>query len=167
MSKEIEHKYLVDRIALNSYLANHPPHNTKVIEQAYIGSSTAWSSRVRIVDNKTEAELTIKSATPELVRDEFTYSIPVNDAKAIYSKSHLKVGKNRLLITYEGRLWEVDLFHDDDLVLAETEKTHAKERIKIPPFCTENVTGVAAYYNENIAQRLFNKATMAVIENRA
>jgi adenylate cyclase len=53
--------------------------------------------------------------------------------------------------------WEVDVFsgENDGLVIAEVELQHERQRIELPPWVGEEVTGQPQYYNGSLAQRPF------------
>ena len=59
------------------------------------------------------------------------------------------IDKQRYIVPYSGKVWEVDEFSSPDagLVVAEVELTSVDEEFDIPPFIGEEVTGDPRYYN--------------------
>lgn len=68
-----------------------------------------------------------------------------------------RIRKRRHLVPDGALLWEVDVFLDRDLVLAEVELTHVDQLVVIPtwlaPFVVRDVTNEPAYLNSVMAQR--------------
>ena len=68
-----------------------------------------------------------------------------------------RIRKRRHLIGDGALVWEVDVFLDRDLVLAEVELTHVDQLVVIPswlaPFVVRDVTNEVAYLNSVMAQR--------------
>ncbi|MNN89390.1 hypothetical protein D3C81_2072040 [compost metagenome] len=62
------------------------------------------------------------------------------------------IAKTRLTVLIDGKVWEIDAFHDDNegLVVAEIELTSVDEPIKLPAWITKEVTGDPKYYNSNL-----------------
>lgn len=69
---------------------------------------------------------------------------------------HARVRKNRHIIPDGSRLWEIDVFFDRPLVLAEIELGSENEEVHIPnwltPYLIREVTGEVAYFNSSLAQ---------------
>ena len=148
MAQEIERKFLVKD---NSFLAMAIRVDT--ITQGYLSVSNPC---VRIRLRNQDAYITIKggSSADGLVRDEWEYSIPYEDAQAMLKECASRtITKRRHLVLYNGRMWEVDVFSDryEGLVLAEIELECADEVVELPPFLGKEVTGNPIYYNAYMA----------------
>ncbi len=147
MAIEIEHKYLVKDCSFIEL--SH--HSTNII-QGYISRNKNSTVRVRITYDK--AFITLKGKTHQNGRSEFEYQIPIEDAQQIASElcNNIVISKTRYYCTYDGKLWEIDMFHDalDGLIIAEIELTDNNEPYTLPPFIGENVTNIPQYYNSNL-----------------
>ena len=96
MGKEIERKFLVDKSRLPNNL-----EGTKYT-QGYISITDSGIVRVRIKGDI--AVITIKSAGLGIIRDEFEYQIPMDDAKSLLELFNDGViYKTRYEIDYEGK----------------------------------------------------------------
>ena len=129
MGKEIERKFLVDKSRLPNNL-----EGTKYT-QGYISITDSGIVRVRIKGDI--AVITIKSAGLGIIRDEFEYQIPMDDAKSLLELFNDGViYKTRYEIVYEGKKWEIDQFHKENegLWIAEIELQFENESSEIPKY---------------------------------
>lgn len=153
MAKEIERKFLVrdDSFKIGAISEKH-------IIQGYLSTEVRATIRVRIVDGS--AVLTVKGKNDGVVRDEWEYPIPVDDAREMLQRlsTGTLIDKVRYIVEYEGKRWEVDSFRSPlpGLVVAEIELSSPEEEFAIPPFIGEEVTGDPAYYNSTIARMGMN-----------
>lgn len=151
MGLEIERKFLVRTLPLVTEIRR------SFIDQAYL--STAPQSVVRVrsesfrdVDDR-YVELgfiTVKGLSRGATRPEYEYLIPHSDAVAMISNmSQHRVRKTRIYTPYDGRTWEVDVFHDDNqgLITAEIELENEHSVISIPPWVDTELTHDARYSN--------------------
>ena len=154
MGIEIERKFLVSSDGWRA-----AAHDVLPIAQGYINDLGAMdrgeqkaSVRVRLQGDT--AFLNMKSRELGHTRQEFDYSIPVDDARALLA---LCVGgvidKRRHLVRHAGHLWEVDEFLGDNagLVVAEIELASAGEAFELPDWAGREVTDHARYYNLALA----------------
>lgn len=148
----IERKFIVNRPILDNYLTQNPPTSVTRITQGFIADSNDWSVRIRFVSNKTGAELSIKSQKDDDGYDFYTYSIPYADGERILKDCSDTIVKDRLLIPYGGKLWEIDIFSSHALSLCQVDTEHHEE-MTLPPFVGEEVTDNIEYNNINIAKR--------------
>lgn len=140
MGKEIERKFLVKD-------CSYKKEATGIVEikQGYLSSNSEAVVRVRIKGHK--GYLTVKSLTIGIVRSEWEYEIPVEDAEEM-----LKLCKPGSIIEkhrYNCGRWEIDEFHGrfEGLVIAEIELESDEEHIELPEYVGEEVTGQKEYYN--------------------
>lgn len=151
MGKEVERKFLV---RCDSF-RNEAQCNVR-IKQGYFSISTAdCTIRIRITNE--QAWITIKSASTHhgVIRNEWEYPIPLNDAEAMFKTLPLNavIEKVRYYVPYCGRMWEVDCFEGSlqPLIVAEIELNHEHETFEKPHWLGEEVTGMAEYYNAVLA----------------
>jgi len=152
---EIERKFIVNKI-LWQELNN--PVNAIFIQQAYLSTDPKCSVRIRITDNK--ALITIKGETKGISREEFEYSVPLNDGLEIIQLAGTPVLiKRRYVISYQGYNWEVDEFDGDNegLILAEVELDADTENPEWPDWIDKEVTGDPRYFNLQLAINPINQ----------
>lgn len=145
MSTEIERKFLVRSDSWKRLVvAKHH------IRQGYIAVGPPTAIRVRVVD-AVKANLNIKKATLDIVRSEFEYAIPSEDAHDMLQ--HLCCGtvieKTRHVVPDGEFRWEIDVFHgaNEGLVLAEIEIPHVSAAIPTPDWLGDEVSGDPRYLN--------------------
>ena len=147
MPLEIERKFLVDAKKLVKLKLT----GGERISQGYLSTDANKVVRVRIKKNR--GFLTIKSANIGIVRQEFEYEIPVNDAEEILKLCAPNLLKKvRYKIDYAGHVWEIDIFEGRHagLILAEVEINSLDEFVKIPDWVGEEVSNNPKYFNSNL-----------------
>lgn len=147
MGKEIERKFLVTD---ESYKAMAVEKHR--IVQGYISRRKEGTVRVRIYD--TSGFLTVKGANDGIVRNEWEYQVPVNDAEKMLEnvcEGH-PLEKVRWIVDYQGFRWEIDEFGGRlaPLVVAEVELDEDGVIPPLPPFVGREVSGDPQYYNSNL-----------------
>ncbi len=145
--KEIERKFLV----ISEDFKDIAISKTE-IKQWYLNRDKDRTVRVRVRDNN--AFLTIKGRNHGIVRDEFEYSIPVDDALSMLPMAEGSViEKTRYIADFAGHLWEIDEFHGSHqgLILAELELSSPDEAFDLPPFIGEEVSDDPRYFNSSLA----------------
>ena len=146
MALEIERKYLVDLEKITTL------ENGIRIKQGYLSTNKDAVVRVRVKNDK--AYLTIKGSNSGIVRLEFEYEIPLNEANEMLEKLCQKpvIDKTRYIINHENHTWEVDVFYGDNdgLVVAEVELSSEDEAINLPLWVKEEVSHDDRYYNSNL-----------------
>lgn len=147
MNKEIERKFLVNKEKWSKL--NKP--KAENIRQGYLLNDYEKTIRIRIKDNK--AFLTLKSSREGDSRSEYEYEIPENDANELMKKFTSKViVKKRYKINYDGKIWEVDEFLEENsgLLMAEIELENEYEKFEKPEWIEKEVTQDEKYYNSNL-----------------
>ncbi|MGB5768999.1 MAG: CYTH domain-containing protein [Crocosphaera sp.] len=149
MTIEIERKFLLKNDNWR-FLATG-----KVYRQGYILTEDKITTiRVRIIG--TDAYLTIKSKTEGISRNEFEYSIPLEDAEIMLNTlcNRPLIEKIRYKVIQEELVWEVDEFQGENegLILAEVELKDENQTINLPDWVGEEVTYDSRYYNVNLAK---------------
>ena len=148
MAFEIERKFLVKSDAWRGLA--EPVR----MRQGYVATKDGTTFRVRIVGDK--AFLTLKDHAVGLVRHEFEYPIPRDDAETILNTMCGElVEKNRYRIPAKepGLFWEVDEFFGANapLVTAEIELPDEKTVVELPDWIGIEVTNGHRYKNNNLA----------------
>jgi len=152
MGKEIERKFLIDQQKWD--ILDKPAG--KLFRQGYLLTDKDKTIRVRATE--TMGFLTIKGQTVGATRLEFDYEIPLNEAIELLDNfSQSELSKTRYDITFEGKLWEVDVFSGDNqgLIVAEIELESEDEAFSLPDWINEEVTHEAKYYNSNLTENPF------------
>jgi adenylate cyclase len=152
MGKEIERKYLVRGDAWRE-LAQGVRYR-----QGYLSTVKERTVRVRTVDDR--GYLTIKGVTIGATRREFEYDIPADDAASLLELCEQPlVEKVRYKIPFGGLTWEVDEFEgaNQGLIVAECELSSEDQRIELPPWIGNEVTGDPRYFNSNLIAHPFTK----------
>ena len=146
MAVEIERKFLVDANILTAQILTGGEN----ISQGYLSSEPARTVRVRIKGDK--AFITIKSATVGIVRKEFEYEIPIDDAAELLKLCENVLEKIRYKVDYAGHTWEVDVFGGRlaGLILAEVELSAADEVAELPKWIDKEVSDDPRYFNSNL-----------------
>lgn len=152
MGTEIERKFLVHGDAWKSLGAG-----TRM-RQGYLSTDPERVVRVRVEGDV--ATLTIKGRSVGATRGEWEYAIPLAEAEELLTMLCLRplVEKIRYRVEYEGMLWEVDQFLDDNdgLVVAEIELTTEDQVFVKPQWVGDEVTDDARYYNANLLRHPFS-----------
>jgi len=143
MATEIERKYLV-----------------KGDEWRKLGKGTMYrQGYVRTIDDK--GYLTIKGITTGATRLEFEYEIPVKDANQMLDElcERPLIEKTRYVVEYGGLTWEIDEFagENEGLILAEVELSSEGQKIELPDWIGEEVTGDPRYFNSNLIKHPFTR----------
>lgn len=150
MSREIERKFLLKSDAWRGRAVG------VAYRQGYLSTVPERTVRVRIAGD--HAFLTVKGRTTHHSRSEFEYPVPVADAEQMLSLCEGPlVEKTRYEIPHAGKTWQVDEYHGDNrgLIFAEVELTAEDERVEIPEWIGEEVSGDPRYYNSNLAKHPF------------
>jgi len=120
--------------------------------QGYLSTDPDRVVRVRLAGD--QAWLTIKNRAVDLVRAEFEYPIPKDDAVILLDQLCLGplIDKTRYRISHAGHIWEVDEFHGENggLVLAEIELARPDEPFERPVWLGDEVSGDPRYGNSSL-----------------
>ncbi len=145
MAMEIERKFLVTgfgwRDADPTYYC-----------QGYLNRDKYRTVRVRIAGDS--GVLTVKGLITGASREEYEYSIPLEDAQGLLALCDGPVvEKNRRVIKHCGLNWEIDEFLGDNqgLVIAEVELVSEHQEFEIPEWVGREVTEDARYFNSNLS----------------
>jgi adenylate cyclase len=153
MSFEIERKFLLRGDGWRGLVTKQT-----TIRQAYLGSTSKSSTRIRIRDDGT-ATLTIKSRPSDLRRLELEYPIPVLQAEALMQlREGSVIEKIRHVVPYGGLEWEIDVFSGENLglIIAEVELKDVDQAVEMPDWVGREVTAQPQYYNSFLVQQPFS-----------
>lgn len=146
MAKEIERKFLLRGVTIPL-----PDSATTVhIKQAYILAKQDKQVRVRILDGVVGSLCVKYTGGP--VRDEFEYSIPVEDAQVMFDNSTQRLEKKRISFQEGGAHYDIDEF-PNGISFVEVEFSsleHMNSWVK-PGWLGEDVTHRSDYSNIVIA----------------
>jgi adenylate cyclase len=148
MGIEIERKFLLKNEDWTSLVTE-----SRVIKQGYLqtGMEAAQKSSVRIRISNDDANINIKSLDLSIVRQEYEYSIPLDDAEEMMATlcGDTVIEKTRYHVPYGSHLWEVDIFEGDNdgLQVAEVELGSEDESFEKPDWVADEVTDDRRYYN--------------------
>jgi CYTH domain-containing protein len=145
---EIERKFLLKSDKWKSL------GNRKFYQQGYLLIDKSKTIRVRTIEN--QAFLTIKGASSGISRREFEYEIPFEESKFMLDNLCEKpiIEKYRTKIEIDDVTWEVDEFIGDNtgLVIAEVELQNENQKINLPDWIGEEVSGNRQYNNSYLVK---------------
>ncbi|MDH5230571.1 MAG: CYTH domain-containing protein [Gammaproteobacteria bacterium] len=144
MATEIERKFTLCSSEWRAHI-----RKSKHFRQGYLVGSEQASVRIRIEDH--QANINIKSATLGVVRHEYEYTIPLEDAVAMLNQlcKQPQIEKIRHYVDFAGKTWEIDEFSGDNqgLIVAEIELDSEDEVFELPPWVDQEVSLDTRYYN--------------------
>lgn len=148
---EIERKFLVSN--LEECLQHHTKSIT--IVQGYLSFDPARTVRIRKTDTK--AFLTIKGKSNETgdTRFEWEKEIKENEAIQLFDLClGQTIRKTRYIVPYHSHIFEIDVFsgNHQGLVIAEIELSSSSEKVDLPKWIGQEVTGDNRYYNSVLAK---------------
>lgn len=148
MAKEIERKFLV---ASDGW--RERADKGIDLRQAYVVTMNDRSLRVRIHGDKW-ARLTIKIGKSALVRNEYEYDLPMEDAREMLTQAvGIVIEKRRYRVPHKGFTWEVDVYGGalKGLVVAEVEMKRETDMPALPDWVGQEITGDRRYSNQSLA----------------
>lgn len=153
--QEIERKYLV---ADESWRAE--VGRSMRIAQGYL-CSRKLTARVRICDDRGILTFKGKSRDGGLSRFEFEREIPRRVAELLLCRCDGVVDKVRHLVEVDGHTFEVDEFRGENegLIVAEVELSSVTERVTLPSWIGDEVTGERCFYNSFLSKHPFKSWT--------
>lgn len=155
MAIEIERKFLVNSSAWIEHVVR-----AEIIKQGYLVAAGPNIVRVRVItptnEDSPHAVITIKNRINATSCHEYEYSIPVEDAEAIFKTCQYSVEKIRHHVNLDGAEWVVDVFGGKNagLVCAEYEAAteEAVSSVAVPEWCYMEATGDSRYSNAALAK---------------
>jgi len=124
------------------------------LQQGYLVSGPQGFT-VRVRTAKQEAWLTLKTAGSAngMVRHEFEYPIPLEDARNLLDLAPSQLSKWRYGLNWPGGDWVLDVFEGSNapLVVAEVELQDPDQPVPIPACCVLELTGRPSLSNAALA----------------
>jgi adenylate cyclase len=148
MAVEIERKFLLRTEEWRNYI-----QASNALQQGYILYGDDRNLRIRI-KNGNAARLTIKIGSSSLVRSEYEYDVPLNDAFEMLDQAQgIVIEKTRHLVHWDNHMWEIDEFSGAylGLITAEVELESTEEVPTMPEWIGEEVTSDRRYSNQTLA----------------
>jgi adenylate cyclase len=153
MGLEIERKFLLKNDDWRSLADAGTAYR-----QGYLVGSKHASVRVRIEGEV--ARLNIKSATLGIRRQEYEYSIPMDEAEEMLDTlcEQPQIEKTRYKLMHGAHLWEIDVFAGANagLVVAEVELGSEDEALELPEWIGEEVSADPRYYNVSLVKHPYS-----------
>ena len=146
MGIEIERKFLVSG---SSWKINSSREHCR---QGYICPGSGRTVRVRTMGQR--GMLTVKGPGEGMVRCEFEYLIPEEDARLMLDTlcDRPLIVKDRYRVEFGGLIWEIDEFLEENLglVIAEVELSRSDQEISLPEWIGKEVTNDPRYFNVSL-----------------
>lgn len=147
MGIEIERKFLLKNDNWRQQVVE-----SRRIFQGYL-TQNRGSSSVRVRLDGDQANINIKSRELAITRQEYEYSIPVDDAQTMLETlCDEALEKTRHILEYQGHIWEIDEFSGKNagLVVAEIELQREDTEFAKADWLGEEVSEDVRYYNVNL-----------------
>ena len=119
----------------------------KHVVQGYVCIEGKRHLRVRIINDE-KATLTFKAEKTDWLREEFEYTIPLEDARALMAGTQRRVTKTRYSTSFGPHHIDIDVY-PDGIAVVEIEFTEPISNL--PDYCGEEITGQPAYSNLQLA----------------
>jgi len=153
MGTEIERKFLVHGEAWRRGAVG------TVLKQGYLSVDPDRTVRVRLAGDR--GWVTIKGRQRGIVRSEFEYPIPGEDAAVLLDQLCLRplIEKTRYRVEFSGRVWEVDEFSgvNEGLILAEIELESPDATFERPDWLGTEVSHDGRYTNARLVTKPFSQ----------
>ncbi len=151
--QEIERKYLVADESWREAVGC-----SVRIAQGYLCSRRV-TARVRVRDNRGILTFKGKSRDGGLSRFEWEREIPLGVAEHLLARCEGVVDKVRHIVEFAGHTFEVDEFRGDNegLIIAEVELSDRDEKVVLPSWCGDEVTGERCFYNSFLSKHPFKR----------
>lgn len=153
--QEIERKYLLQDESWRGSVCR-----SMRIAQGYLCSRRV-TARVRICDDKGILTFKSKSHDGGLSRFEWEREIPQGVAEALLARCSGVIDKVRHIVEFVGHTFEIDEFNGDNegLIVAEVELSSADEKVELPSWIGDEVTGERCFYNSFLIKHPFKSWT--------
>ncbi|MBR5808304.1 MAG: CYTH domain-containing protein [Alistipes sp.] len=153
--QEIERKYLLQDESWRGSVCR-----SMRIAQGYLCSRRV-TARVRICDDKGILTFKSKSHDGGLSRFEWEREIPQGVAEALLARCSGVIDKERHIVEFAGHTFEIDEFNGDNegLIVAEVELSSADEKVELPSWIGDEVTGERCFYNSFLIKHPFKSWT--------
>lgn len=124
------------------------------MKRAYLMFEDNMHLSVRIIDNSS-AFFIFKTLHSDIIRTEYEYEIPIQDAIEMFNTSQCKLQKTRYITSFKGNHVDIDIFSSGKAVV---EIAFENELEDIPTYCGIEVTGQQEWSNVSMAKNfIFSK----------
>ena len=130
-------------------------HKVINIKQGYLSKEKNISVRIRISENKSFLCIKGPSFKSGISRFEFEKEISLIEGSELLRLCLPRIiCKKRYLIKYKKQLFEIDVFEGflKGLILAEIELNSESQKVYLPDWIGEEVTGVKNFYNSQLSK---------------
>ena len=130
------------------------------IKQGYLSNEKNISVRIRISENKSFLCIKGPSSKSGISRFEFEKEISLNEGSELLKLCLPRIiSKKRYFVEYKKQLFEIDVFEGflKGLVQAEVELNSESQKVYLPDWIGEEVTGVKTFYNSQLSKLTDNE----------
>ena len=130
-------------------------HKVINIKQGYLSKDKNISVRIRISENKSFLCIKGPSFKSGISRFEFEKEISLIEGSELLRLCLPRIiCKKRYFIKYKKQLFEIDVFEGflKGLILAEIELNSESQKVYLPDWIGEEVTGVKNFYNSQLSK---------------
>ena len=135
-------------------------HKVINIKQGYLSKEKNISVRIRISENKSFLCIKGPSSKSGICRFEFEKEISLNEGSELLKLCLPRIiSKKRYFVEYRKQLFEIDVFEGflKGFVLAEIELNSESQKVYLPNWIGEEVTGVKTFYNSQLSKLTDNE----------
>ena len=135
-------------------------HKVVNIKQGYLSKDKNISVRIRISENKSFLCIKGPSSKSGICRFEFEKEISLNEGSELLKLCLPRIiSKKRYFVEYKKQLFEIDVFEGflKGLVQAEVELNSESQKVYLPDWIGEEVTGVKTFYNSQLSKLTDNE----------
>ena len=149
--QEIERKYLTADESWRESVSR-----SMRIAQGYLCSRRV-TARVRVCDDRGILTIKGKSRDGGLSRFEWEREIPLGVAERLLARCKGVIDKVRHIVEYEDHIFEIDEFKggNEGLIIAEVELSDRDEKVLLPSWIGDEVTGERCFYNSFLSKHPF------------
>ena len=135
-------------------------HKVVNIKQGYLSKDKNISVRIRISENKSFLCIKGPSSKSGISRFEFEKEISLIEGGELLKLCLPRIiSKKRYFIEYKQQLFEIDVFEGflKGLMLAEIELNSETQKVYLPDWIGEEVTGLKTFYNSQLSKLTDNE----------
>ncbi len=145
--------FVIERLWKDLWREGGKPVPTAIL-QGYVSRDLDRVVRIRFV-GEDGALMTIKGRNNGGSCPEANLTLRRDEAeRAMRLFASERVRKDRLLVPFAGRTWEVDEFRDqlEGVIIAEIELDHITDPVDLPPWVGREITGRPEFQNVNLLE---------------
>ena len=153
MALEIERRFLIKNDEWKEFITSKT-----LIEQGYLSYNLEdWVIRIRF--NGENFKIALKKHIKNFTSYEYEYLIPTSEGEKIMATLTNTLKKERYFLKVNQKNWIIDCFKGKNfpLKIAEIELTDEKEKIILPTFLSEEITGLKVFTNFSLTKHPFSQ----------